>query len=278
MWISKFLNTEALDLLIKHFMKIILPYFLYFLFSHLLIAQELKEVNRFKAQNATQAVAVDSQYVYSISNSRIEKHLKATGELIHYWEGPLLHLNSGIILDGKLYCAHTNFPQTPMASSVEIFDPVTMEHIGSHSFGIYIGSCTWLDWYEDSWYVMFVHYDEKGKERDLDAAYTTLVQFDKEWRRTGAWTVPKRLVDHLRPMSISGGIMDNGGIIYASPHHFNELYILKLPQIGFELEWAGTLAVPFLGQGIAWDRSEKGVIYGIHRRNREVIGISLPKK
>jgi len=238
-------------------------------------AQSVTELSRYEAPNATQAVAVDETYFYTISNARIIKRQKSDGKVIASWEGPLKHLNSGIIIDDKLYCANTNYPETPMASSIEIFDPNTLEHIDTHSFGMYIGSCTWLDWYEGHWYVMFVHYDEKGRERDLDAAYTTLVQFDTEWRRTAGWTVPKDLVDKLRPMSISGGSFSEDGLIYCSPHHFEEIYVLKLPQIGYELEWVDTFKVPFQGQGMAWDRSQKQVIYGIHRQNRAVISIQI---
>ena len=195
-----------------------------------------------------------------------------------HWEGPLKHLNSGVILNDLLYCAHTNFPETPMASSIEIFDPKSMEHVGTHSFGMFVGSCTWLDWYEGHWYVMFVHYDEKGKERDLDASYTTLLQFDEAWRRTAGWTIPDSLVDHLRPMSISGGFMMEDGYLYASPHHFDELYVLRIPRMGFALEWVRTIQVPMLGQGIARDPQEQSHMYGIHRKNREVIGIAVDDK
>ena len=238
-------------------------------------AQVVEEFQRFAAPNATQAVAVDSLYIYSISNSRIVKRKKKDGQIVSSWEGPLKHLNSGIILHDKLYCANTNFPESPMASSIEIFDPETLTHIDSHSFGIYAGSCTWIDWYKGHWYVMFVHYDEKGKERDLDASYSTLVEFDTSWRRTAGWIVPKKLVDHLRPMSISGGTFDNNGQIYVSPHHFNELYVLKFPKMGYELEWIYTLEVPFEGQGISWDPFRPNIIYGIHRKQREIIGVKL---
>jgi len=238
-------------------------------------AQEVEEIFRISALNATQAVAVDETHFYTISNSKIVKRNKSDGKVVDFWEGPLKHLNSGIVLDGKLYCANTNYPETPMASSIEIYDPKTLEHIDTHSFGIYAGSLTWIDRYEGKWYAMFVHYDEKGKERDLDASYTTLVQFDDQWRRTGGWTVPKDLVDRLRPMSISGGSFGENGMIYCSPHHFEEIYILKLPEMGYELEWLETIEVPFQGQGLAIDRYQAGVIYGIHRKNREVISIRI---
>ncbi|MEM9721043.1 MAG: hypothetical protein AAGA10_17395 [Bacteroidota bacterium] len=256
-------------------MKYIILLIICSLSTFLLYSQKVVELKRFSTPNATQAVAVDSFHFYSISNSQIVKYNKLTGVEAGRWEGPLKHLNSGIILNGKLYCANTNFPETPMASSIEIFDPKSLQHIGSHSFGMYIGSCTWLDRFDGNWYVMFVHYDKTGKERDMDASYTTLVKFDDQWRRLAGWTVPKKLVDHLRPMSISGGFLGSDGKIYASPHHFEEIYILSFPKMGYELTWDTTLEVPFLGQGIARDPIEKGILYGIHRKNREVIQVNL---
>ena len=268
---SKFFNRQVLNWVINYYMKYSTLLIICTLSPYFLKAQHLLESKRFSAPNATQAVAVDSTHFYAISNSKIVKHNKVTGEEIQRWEGPLKHLNSGIILEGKLYCANTNFPETPMASSIEIFDPNTLEHLDTHSFGMYVGSCTWLDRYEGYWYVMFVHYDEKGKERDLDAAYTTLVKFDDQWRRIEGWTVPKELVDHLRPMSISGGTIRSNGKIYASPHHFEEIYILSFPEMGYELTWEKTIEVPFQGQGIAKDPFSENILYGIHRKNREVI-------
>ncbi|NIR39319.1 MAG: hypothetical protein GWO22_26155, partial [Actinobacteria bacterium] len=50
-----------------------------------------------------------------------------------------------MVLDGKIYCAHSNYRYFPMTSSIEVWDADTLEHIGSHSIGIRLGSLTWLD-------------------------------------------------------------------------------------------------------------------------------------
>ena len=55
-------------------------------------------------------------------------------------------------MDGKLYAAHSNYPEWPMTSSLEILDAETMEHVGSHSFGIQWGSLTWVDWHDGHWW------------------------------------------------------------------------------------------------------------------------------
>ena len=65
----------------------------------LLRAQSVEELGRFPAPNATQAVPVDSLYFYTISNAKIVKRRKSDGEVLKEWEGPLHHLNSGIVLD-----------------------------------------------------------------------------------------------------------------------------------------------------------------------------------
>ncbi len=226
---------------------------------------------RYAAPNATQAVAVDSLHFYTISNSRIVKRRKSDGESVGEWSGPLKHLNSGLVLDGRLYCSNTNFPDTPMASSLEVFDTETMEHVGNHPFGHYLGSFTWIDRWQDNWYLMFVHYAETGRERDLGVEYTTLVRMDDEFRRTAGWTLPDSLAAHLAPMSISGGAILEDGNLLLSPHHFPELYLLSFPEMGYELEWKATLPAPMVGQGIVVDPFEPGNVWGIDRQAREVV-------
>lgn len=248
---------------------------LFWLLPAFLTAQRVTELQRFKAPNATQAVAVDSLFFYTISNSKIVKRSKADGAVLAEWQGPLKHLNSGIVLDGKLYCANTNYPELPMASSLEIFDTETLQHIGNHSFGIYLGSFTWIDRWQDHFYLMFVHYENRAQERGKGVEYSTLIRTDSLFRREAGWTVPKTLTDHLRPTSISGGTFTSDGLLVLSPHHFEELYIVQLPTIGYELEWLQTIPVPFQGQGLALDRYQEGVIWGIHRENKEVIAIKV---
>ena len=41
-------------------------------------------------------------------------------------EGTVLHLDSAMVRDGKIYAAHSNYPDWPMTSSLEIFDAETM--------------------------------------------------------------------------------------------------------------------------------------------------------
>lgn len=238
-------------------------------------AQQVAEIRRYEAPNATQAVAVDEFYFYTINNSRIVKREKATGAVITSWEGKVKHLNSGIILEGRLYCANSNYPETPMASSLEIFDPETLEHISTHSFGIFSGSFTWIDQFQGDWYGMFVHYENEARETGKGVEYSQLIRMDGEFTRKEAWVLPAALLERLRPYSISGGIFAEDGTLYLTSHHFEEMYLCRLPESGYELEWIDTLPVPFQGQGISKDPVENGVVYGIHRENNQVIVIQI---
>lgn len=237
-------------------------------------AQQVVELRRYDAPNATQAVAVDAHNFYTISNSRILKRRKSDGEVLAEWKGPLKHLNSGIIIDGQLYCANTNYPEVPMASSLEIYDTTDLTHIGTHSFGVYLGSFTWIDRWEGDWYLMFVHYENDAQERDKGVAYTTLIQTDSLFRRKAGWMLPQALVDTLRPMSVSGGTFFANGGLLLSPHHFEEVYRFALPRMSYELVWQETIPMPFQGQGLAIDRTDH-TIWGIRRDTRQVIQVRL---
>ncbi len=118
------------------------------------------------APEARQAVAVDADAVYAIDNRTIGKYDKRTGKRIRQWvgpeDGPIQHLNSGVVIEGRLYCAHSNYPHQPMTSSIEIWDADSLEHVGSHTFGIFAGSATWVDFHDGYWWVVFANYDTHG--------------------------------------------------------------------------------------------------------------------
>src|SRR6185503_446011 len=129
-----------------------------------------------------------------------------TGERVAQWEGgangEISHINAGIIHRGRLYGIHSNYPAVPMLSSLEIFDPQTLTHVDSHSFGRMDGSFTWLDRSTrltagrgaDRWIACFVHYTNKGAEPNRDSTWTQIIEMDDEWRRTGGWGLPPDLI------------------------------------------------------------------------------------
>lgn len=241
---------------------------------HISNAQVIEETKRFQLKEARQAVAVDDQYFYVINNSSITKHHKKSGKEVSRWQGDesqVQHLNSGVILDGLLYCAHSNYPDTPMAGSIEIFDPKTMQHVSNHSFGIYVGSPTWIDRKDGLWYVGFAHYSGVRSSDNKDTSWTQIVKFDKDWNRVGGYIFPKNLIKKFTPMSNSGATWV-GDELYVTGHDYFEVYVLKLPQIGYTMQYIKTLKVPFFGQGIAIDEiGNKKYIYGIIKKTNEVI-------
>ena len=56
------------------------------------------------------------------------------------------------------------------------------------------------------------------------------------------------------------------GKLYITGHDNAEVYVMEIPKMGSVLRWVGTIPVDLAGQGIAFDRSEPGVLYGIIRR------------
>lgn len=236
-----------------------------------------EELRRFPAPEARQGVAVDRDGFIAIGNFELGRYGKEDGRRVAAWscpEGkPLTHLNAGVVVDGRLYCAHSNYPGVPNLSSVEIWDASTLKHAGSHSFGRADGSFTWLDRRKGRWLACFVHYGKKGGEPGRGPEWTRLVEYDDDWRETGAWAFPADLVAHVgaRGYSFSGGALGPGGYLYVTGHDEPELYVLAFPEAGPSLEWVATLQIPTAGQAFAWDPAQKDRLYLIGRKDREVI-------
>jgi hypothetical protein len=240
-------------------------------------SQTLTEIKSFKVAEAKQAVAVDEKHFYVINNSTITKHLKSDAKQVGMWDGSkdgIKHLNSGVVIKGKMYCANTNYPEIPMASSIEIFDVNTMQHVGNHSFGIAEhGSLTWIDQKDGFWWCGFAHYAGKEASEGRDVRWTSVVKYDAEWRQLESWIFPKNIVDLFTPKSNSGAVWGKDGLLYCTGHDEAELYVMKLPKSGFTLVHVATVPAPMHGQGIAMDHSQKSkqVLYGINRAENKVV-------
>jgi hypothetical protein len=246
--------------------------------SHALAAEPaFVDVKTFDAPEAVQGVAVDSKFIYAIGDDVIAKYDKKTHVRGQVWnatpELPLHHLNAGVVINEYLYCANSNFPDYPEASSVEIWDTRNLKHVGSHSLGIYEGSLTWVDWHDGSWWAVFAHYTKKVNDNPhaKDSRWTSLVRFDSQWRRIGGWTFPPEVIERFQPHSSSGGGWGPDGKLWCSGHDLGEMYCLELPQAGPQLKFVRTLSVPITGQAIAWDRSQPGMFYGIDRPKRQIV-------
>ncbi|MDX9925111.1 MAG: hypothetical protein RBS48_10115 [Ignavibacteriaceae bacterium] len=241
--------------------------------------REFKEIKIFDMPEARQGVAVDKNYIYVIGSQEIGKYEKASGKLVKKWEqdknGKIIHLDSGLIYKGKLYCAHSNYPGIPMTSSIEIWDAKTLTHLDSKSLGISWGSCTWIDRYNGTWWAAFAHYDKWKEEAKTDVRWTTVVQFNDKWQMLESWVFPEEVLKKFGIMSNSGGSWGPDGLLYCTGHDNPELYVLKLPQMGSILELVETVPINNTGQGIAWDRSDPNSIYTIRKSDRQVVHSKL---
>jgi hypothetical protein len=232
----------------------------------------LEQLAEFAVPDANQGVGVDRDHFYAVNNRTIGKYDKRTGVLVKKWQGekdgPIKHLDSAMVMNGRIYAAHSNYPEWPMTSSVEIFDADTMEHVGTHSFGIRWGSLTWMDWHDGHWWMTFANYDRllgPGKTPYGHKANTVMVKFTPDYRPLASWTMPKVLLDKFELMSNSGGSWGPDGFLYLTGHDPAELYRMRLPKAGSILELVDIIPMNIRGQGIAWDRTSPGVIYGIIR-------------
>lgn len=230
---------------------------------------------RFRAPEAHQGVAVDDLHFYAINNSHIAKYEKRTGRRVAEWKGepggPIVHLNSCVVLATELVCAHSNFPGVPMLSSIETWNPATLQHTGSHSLGIYEGSLTWAIRKDGDWWLNFAHYGTASGTPGRGPEWTTLVRFDSDWNRKASFAYPVRLIENFAPHSSSGGNWGPDGLLYVTGHDEPELYVLRLPRMGSVLEWVETIPAPISGQAWVFDPTDPDLLWGIQRRSGEVV-------
>jgi hypothetical protein len=238
------------------------------------VASSVEEAAAFNAAEARQGVAVDDRFFYAIDSRAIAKHDKPTGRRIAIWvapdDGSIVHLNSGLVVGGRLYAAHSNYPDLPPANSVEIWDTATLRHIGTHRFGVEQGWLTWLDYHGGAWWGGFANYNwpfggmiplASGNE------HTQIVRFDPEWRIVKSWSLPQALLARFGDMSNSGGSWGPDGRLWITGHDRPEAYGLMLPKDGSAVRWVGTVKLDIAGQGIAWDRQDRDVIWGVVRND-----------
>lgn len=236
-------------------------------------------VRRFRAPEATQAVAVDGHFFYAIANAEIGKYEKGTGGRVGGWKGPpggpITHLNSGLVIGHELYCAHSNYPHTPMVSSVEVFDTDRMLHLRSLALPSGLGSATWLAYADESWWVTFANYSGKGGEAGKGSAATRLVRLAADWRPAQMWTFPGSVIARWGTMSSSGGTLAGSRVFYTTGHDAPEIYVVEVPRAGTELKLRTIIRTESQGQGLALDGAERR-LYSIQRRTGEVIVSVLP--
>jgi hypothetical protein len=219
------------------------------------------------APEANQAAAAEERFAYAITNAKVAKYDRRTGKRLAVSTGEAQHLNSGYLWEGKLYCAHSNYPLTPEVSQIKVLDPESMELTTFKDFGNYGGSLTWAIRRERAWWCNFARYGENNAE-------TFLVRFDDQWREAARWTYPAQVIRQLGRYSLSGGIWRED-VLLATGHDDRVLFRMKLPAEGSELVLIDKQPVPFTGQGFAADPATGGLV-GIDRAKKRIIFASLP--
>lgn len=234
-----------------------------------------EEERRYSAPEARQGVAADADHFYAVSNRTIAKYDRESGERVALFEsppdGPLIHLNSCIVLEARLICAHSNHPGIPMLSSVEIFDTATLEPVESRSLGVYEGSLTWVIRHDGSWWMHFAHYGNYSGVPGHGPEWSSLMRFDDDWRRLESYAYPVSLVEAFTPNSSSGGNFGADGRLYVTGHDEAEVYVLELPEQGSVLEWVETIPAPMEGQAWVFDPTDPLRVFGILRGSGEVV-------
>lgn len=235
------------------------------------------------AIQCNQAVAVDQDSIYTISNTRIEKCDKQSGEVVAAWQADkkiaaqkhFKHLNSGAVIEDKLYCAHSRFPVAVNDCSVEIFDleGAALKHVETIPMPAKHGSLTWIDRRDDgTWWMCYAAY---GKENN---SKTKLIQYsyqDGKFIEQASYNFPAEVVGKWGSMSCSGGSWGPDGLLYTTGHDHAQAHVLDVDTKG-KLNYLRTEKnMGFYGQGIAWDRFAKTpALWGIVK-NRKVSATQL---
>ncbi len=234
----------------------------------------------YHAAEANQGVAADARSLYAIDNSTIGRYDRGTGKRTGGWSGDpkvFPHLNSCAVVGAELVCASSNYPATPMNSTVEVFDLGKLTHSRSIPLGHQVGSLTWAVRQGGFWWAGFANYDGKGGEPGRDHRFTALVKFDDDWKRLAEWRFPASVLDRFAPMSASGGVWGDDGLLYVSGHDEPAVFVLRVPAGGGMLEHVATIAAPIEGQAIARDPAAPDRLLGINREKRLLVSLRLPK-
>ena len=226
------------------------------------------ETERLSSPHATQAAAADEEKLYAISNTTVATYDRKSGKLLATTSAEgTEHLNSGFLHEGRIYAAHSNYPETPHESDIRVFDPQANTLEIHHVFPDPPGSLVWCLRHDGHWWCCFAWYGDENSQ-------TVLIEYadDSFTREHRRFFFPPAVIADFDGMSASGGIWD-GDTLLASHHHYPVLYRLRLPSDpeATTLELVETLSCPFPGQGIAADPATPGGLSGIDRPARAIV-------
>ena len=231
-----------------------------------------------------QGVAVDKDYYYCIFNTKVTKRSKKDGKLIAEWKADksesykhFSHMNSGIVIDGKLYCTHSN--KSTGKNTMEIWDVSgkNLKHIKTLRLKATIkshGYITWADKKSDgSWWVCYAVY---GKKTNSNTLLLKCELKDGDFAEKKRWKFPAEVVKHWGRWSCSGGSWGPDGLLYTTSHDGYFSLVLKIDE-GKLKYLRKEEKMGFYGQGICWDRTEKKqLLWGI-RKHKNVSATLIPR-
>lgn len=220
------------------------------------------KAGEWSAPEAKQAAAADGRFFYAVTSTLVAKYDRETGKRVAVSTGKAEHLNSGFFREGRLFCAHSNYPHLPEESKILVLDPETMVLSTFKDFGNAGGSLTWAVFHDGHWWCNFARYG-------ADNAGTFLVKYDDQWRERGRWTYPPEVFRELHDYSFSGGVWRDGSLLVTG-HDDPVIFRFRLRNGDTRLELVEKQAVPFTGQGIADDPATGGLV-GIDRARKKVI-------
>jgi hypothetical protein len=238
------------------------------------------EVRRLHAPEARQGVIADTKSVYAIDNSNIARYDKKTGRKTGQWRTDPVrfsHLNSCSLRKHLLVCANSNYPQTPMASSIIWLDTRSMQPVQVHELGRAFGSLTWIEWQKGSWWACFAHYDGRGGQQGYDHRATLLVRYDRNFKAQATYRFPDSVLSRFAPRSSSGGAWNSDGFLYVTGHDKRELYVLQVPVRGATLTHVATIETQTEGQAIGWDPSMPRMLWSIERSATSAVASVIPR-
>ncbi len=221
-----------------------------------------KQTGTFSAPEAFQAAAADEKHFYAITNDRVAQYDRYSRKRLAVSRGDARHLNSGFLWEGKLYCAHSNYPAKPEQSEIKVLDLESFALTTFKDFGSFGGSLTWAVREGGHWWCNFARYG-------ADNGQTFLVKFADDWREVGRWTYPPEVIRELGRNSLSGGLWLEESLLVTG-HDDPVVFRLQLPKEGDVLRFVGRESVPFAGQGFAVEPHTGGLI-GINRARRQVV-------
>ena len=233
------------------------------------------------APEARQGVAVDATHFYAVVNTAIGKYDRQTGRLVTRWAGPrgglIRHINSCTVVSTELVCAHSNHPEVPHGSTVEVFDTATLRHKTSVSLGNRDeGSLTIAEPMGDGWLLGFAQYSDETGVPFKGHDYSQLISTDSAWRRREGWLIPPAIRKRMAPQAASGGAIGNDGLLYLFGHTLPEMYVLARPVMGAELIQLATIDIAVEGQAFAFDPIDSRRIFAIDRPSGTVRVFRLP--